>query len=180
MNDAAVHRVTDPADAEELASVAAATFPLACPPSTTAEAAAAFTALHLTAEKFRDHLTADDRDVFAARDDTGAVIGYCLLIHADPTADDVRTAIPERPVCELSKMYVLPGHHGARVSHALMAAAVAAARDAGAVTLWLGVNQENVRAQKFYRKTGFEVAGEKTFDVGGRIEHDFVMRLPLT
>ncbi len=56
-----------------------------------------------------------------------------------------------------------------------MNAAVQCATETGARCLWLGVNQKNARAQRFYRKNGFGVAGTKTFALGAHTEHDFVM-----
>ena len=43
----------------------------------------------------------------------------------------------------------------------------------------LGVNQNNQRAQRFYGKHGFTIAGTKTFTVGAALENDFVMVRPL-
>ena len=39
----------------------------------------------------------------------------------------------------------------------------------------LGVNGQNARAQAFYRRAGFAVAGERTFTVGRRVERDLVL-----
>jgi GNAT superfamily N-acetyltransferase len=75
---------------------------------------------------------------------------------------------------ELSKMYVLPGHHGSEVSAALMAATVALAVDFGCAGIWLGVNQQNARAQRYYAKHGFHRVGTKTFTVGAEVHDDFV------
>ena len=41
--------------------------------------------------------------------------------------------------------------------------------------MWLGVNQRNERAQRFYAKHGFEVVGTKHMRVGDRIHDDFVL-----
>jgi ribosomal protein S18 acetylase RimI-like enzyme len=41
--------------------------------------------------------------------------------------------------------------------------------------VWLGVNQKNQRAQRFYTKSGFEISGTRTFQVGAGREDDFVM-----
>ncbi|WP_143860794.1 GNAT family N-acetyltransferase, partial [Nocardia cerradoensis] len=76
------------------------------------------------------------------------------------------------PALEISKMYVLPGHHGTGVSTALMGAALRHAREGGYPGVWLGVNQENHRAQRFYAKHGFEKVGTKTFTVGREVHHD--------
>ena len=72
-------------------------------------------------------------------------------------------------------MYVLPDHHGTGVSAALMDLALATAEGWGVRCVWLGVNQANQRAQRFYTKNGFTVGGTRTFQVGARRENDFVM-----
>ncbi|PRC53827.1 GNAT family N-acetyltransferase, partial [Mycobacterium sp. ITM-2017-0098] len=41
--------------------------------------------------------------------------------------------------------------------------------------VWLGVNQRNARAQRFYGKHGFAITGTKSFRLGGHIEADYVM-----
>jgi RimJ/RimL family protein N-acetyltransferase len=40
--------------------------------------------------------------------------------------------------------------------------------------MWLGVNQFNPRANRFYEKSGFRQVGVKRFLLGGRYEDDFV------
>ena len=45
--------------------------------------------------------------------------------------------------------------------------------------MWLGVNQQNQRAQRFYTKHGFAINGTKTFRLGAGIENDYVMVRPL-
>ena len=66
-----------------------------------------------------------------------------------------------------------------RLARALMAACLDAARHRGAAGLWLGVNQLNERAQRFYGKSGFSRVGTKRFLVGGVYEDDFVMERAL-
>jgi ribosomal protein S18 acetylase RimI-like enzyme len=161
-------------DLPELADVAAATFPLACPPSSTADNIALFIADNLSAERFADYLADPNRVVFVARE-AGRIRGYAMLIRGVPDDPDVARAVAERPAVELSKIYVLPDAHGGAVSAALMAAGVDHAVAVDARTLWLGVNQQNRRAQRFYVKHGFAVAGTKTFPLGGTMENDFVM-----
>jgi ribosomal protein S18 acetylase RimI-like enzyme len=158
----------DVADLPELSDVAAQTFPLACPPSVTQENIAAFIAENLSASRFRDYLDDPDRAVLAAREN-GRIAGYAMLVR--DAADDA--------VVELSKIYVLPDRHGGGVASALMAAALRAASDLDAKSLWLGVNQQNQRAQRFYAKHGFTITGTRTFQLGDGVEHDYVMVRPL-
>ncbi|MFT3662575.1 MAG: GNAT family N-acetyltransferase [Gordonia sp. (in: high G+C Gram-positive bacteria)] len=181
-----VETVTDPVLADEIAAVAAVTFPLACPPHSTADDIAAHIAGTLSSAHFAAWITDPGHDVLVARDGAdGPVLGYALLVHGPPTDDDVRALVPAEHVAEVSKMYVLPDHHGlgsgpergadARPSHLLMEAALRRARDRGARTAWLGVNQENRRALRYYGKVGFTRAGIKTFDMNGTVEQDYVM-----
>lgn len=170
------------ADLAELADVAARTFPLACPPSVTAENIAAFVAENLSPHRFADYLTDPDRVVLAAREGE-RIVGYAMLIRGvpddAPLDEDVQRAVAPRPAIELSKMYVLPESHGTGASSALMTEALTMARETGYRCLWLGVNQENRRAQRFYAKHGFAVTGTKTFRLGAGVENDFVMVCPL-
>lgn len=165
-------------DLSDLADVAARTFPLACPPSATPDNIAAFIAEHLSRDRFADYLGDPDRSVLIAKQD-GRVVGYLMTIRGVPDDEDVRRAVPHRPAVEVSKLYVLPDSHGAGVSAALMTAALNLARRSEAACLWLGVNQENERAQRFYAKHGFTVDGVKTFRLGAGVEHDYVMVCPL-
>ena len=166
------------ADLPELADVAARTFPLACPPSVTQENIAAFIDENLSQARLRDYLADSDRAVLAARDN-GAMVGYVMLIRGVPDDDDVLKAVTPRPAVELSKLYVLPASHGAGVSSVLMTAARQHAINLGAKCMWLGVNQQNRRAQRFYTKHGFTINGTKTFRLGAGVENDYVMVRPL-
>jgi len=153
----------DSVDVAELADVAARTFPLACPPAVGAQNIASFVETNLSAERFAEYLADPHRAIIAAARN-GRIIGYAMLIRdaTDGTA-------------ELSKIYVLTEHHGGEVSAALMGLALATARQWGARRVWLGVNQANQRAQRFYAKSGFTINGTRTFQVGTVTENDYVM-----
>ena len=166
-------RSATPADASTLARVAAATFALACPPHTTEASIEAFIATVLSMECFEGYLADPSRDLFLAEDD-GEAVGYAMLVTGEPADPDVRVALRHHPPSELSKIYVLPDRHGAGTSRLLMQACLDAARRRGSVGAWLGVNQLNARAQRFYAKSGFERVGTKRFLVGDRYEDDYV------
>lgn len=161
-------------DLADLADVAARTFPLACPPTATPENIAAFIDTHLRSDRFRDYLTDPDHRVLTARDD-GRIVGYALLVRGVIDDVDVQRAVPDRPAVEVSKCYVLPDAHGTGAAAALMTAAIERAGKFDAACMWLGVNQMNARAQRFYAKHGFRVTGTKTFRLGEGIEQDYVM-----
>jgi ribosomal protein S18 acetylase RimI-like enzyme len=162
------------ADVPDLADIAARTFSLACPPSATEQNIAAFIEENLSESRFRDYLADPDRMVLAARDE-GRMVGYAMLIRGVPDDHDVQHAVTLRPSVELSKIYVLPASHGAGVAAALMTSVLSSAADMDVRSVWLGVNQQNVRAQRFYAKHGFVINGTKTFRLGAGVENDYVM-----
>src|SRR5581483_9780064 len=97
----------DTVDAEELAAVAARTFPLACPPSVDAENIAAFIDAHLSVARFVDYVADPGRIIqIAHRDDQ--IVGYTMLVHGLTDDADIQRAVKTRPAIELSKMYVVP------------------------------------------------------------------------
>jgi ribosomal protein S18 acetylase RimI-like enzyme len=165
-------------DAAGLAELAKLTFPLACPPGSAPEAIDEYIATHLTSERFAGYLADPGRVLTVAEDETG-LCGYTMLILGETDDEDVAAAIGIRPTIELSKVYVLPGSHGRGVAAPLMQATLDAAEDTGAAGIWLGVNQKNARAVRFYEKSGFVIVGEKTFLLGPELHHDFVMERAL-
>lgn len=166
--------LADIAHTRELSAVAARTFPLACPPSSTPENIAAFVAANLSPARFTAYLADPDRVVLTARD-SGRIVGYAMLVRGIVDDPGLQLAVPVRPAVELSKMYLLPDSQSSGVSALLMDGALKHANEMAAKSVWLGVNQQNVRAQRFYAKHGFAVAGTRTFRVGAHIENDYVM-----
>lgn len=199
-------RRAGPDDAALLARVAAETFPLACPPHTLPESIAAFIAENLSEESFEGYLADPDRALFIAeaepeseplaepesgplaQPESGPLAqsltsveaaGYTMVVFGEPADPDVAAAVTVRPTAELSKVYVREGFHGAGLAARLVAVSVEAARSRGASSVWLGVNQLNARANRFYEKQGFALVGTKRFLVGERYEDDFVRLLSL-
>lgn len=171
-------RPARPGDAGEIAAVAAETFPLACPPSADPVDIEAAIAANLSPDRFAGYLADPGRTLLVAVAD-GRIVGYCMLVGGIGEDPDVAAAVPAGSVVELSKMYVLASHHRSGASAELMRAAIARATDSRAVAVWLGVNGNNERAQRFYRKHGFAVTGARRFRLGDSYEDDFVMVRPL-
>jgi ribosomal protein S18 acetylase RimI-like enzyme len=166
---------TDSVDTHELAAVAARTFPLACPPSIAPTNIASFIDTNLSAARFAEYLADPQRVILTARHGE-RIVGYAMVVNGVGDDPDVARAVDTRPAAELSKMYVLPDFHGGGLAAELMEHALAAIADWHVRCVWLGVNQENVRAQHFYTKHGFRISGNRTFLVGDDLrEHDFVM-----
>ncbi|HUX70350.1 MAG TPA: N-acetyltransferase [Cellulomonadaceae bacterium] len=172
-------------DADDLAGLAALTFPLACPPHTTEAARSAFIRDVLSPERFREYLADPARSLLVAQvvdlpdRSPPALAGYAMLVDGEPDDPDVRAVVTARPTIELSKFYVHPAHHGQGVADALMQVVLDVARRGQRVSLWLGVNNENARARRFYLRHGFTVVGTKHFRVGDRLEDDVVLEQDL-
>jgi ribosomal protein S18 acetylase RimI-like enzyme len=182
-----------PAEAADVAWLAAATFPLACPPGTERIEMALHVTRKLTPAQFRAWATSPAHALLVAvgpGDQEGRagdrLLGYALVQVGTPDGSQEAAVLHGAtggpgPYAELSKIYAHPDAQGSGSSSALMAGAVQAAAELAAahghdrLPLWLGTNGENRRAQTFYRKHGFEVVGTRTYDVGGVLHDDVVM-----
>jgi diamine N-acetyltransferase len=133
---------------------------------------------NLAPARFEEYVGDTGRAVLVA-EEAGEPVGYAMLVHGAPYDADVRAVVRHLPTTELSKIYVLPAAHGGGVARQLLDAALEAARGAGVAGVWLGTNQANARAQRFYEKCGFEKVGTKRFWVGDHYEDDFVYELSL-
>ncbi len=171
-------RLANPQDASRLHDLAAATFPLACPPDTTASSIAEFIGSHLSENAFVGYLADPSRQIFLGEMD-GEAAGYTMVVFGEPGDADDASAVGTRPTAELSKCYALPAAHGTGLAAALVREGCDAARSRGTRSMWLGVNQQNARAIRFYEKQGFVRVGTRKFLVGDRYEDDFVLERAL-
>ena len=115
---------------------------------------------------------ADPRIRYRLAFESGHLVGYCMMGELDMKVD-------APGALELHRLYV-DGHiKGAGVAAALMDDCLAWAREKGASALYLSVWENNHRAQRFYKRYGFEHVGEHNFMVGATADHDFIWRLML-
>ncbi len=102
-------------------------------------------------------------------DEQGASIGF-LAFHLEP---DNRV--------KLNKLYVLPEIQGKGIGSAALRHVFESAAKLGARTVWMQVNKANHRAIGAYKKAGFHVAEEATFDIGnGFVMDDYLMEKAVT
>jgi len=83
------------------------------------------------------------------------------------------------PMAELRQLYVLKPWQGGGVAPALMEWVIGEARRQGAAQIFLSVFVDNVRAQRFYARYGFEPVGTYAFMVGTHADEDIIMRVQL-
>ncbi|MDQ0616400.1 GNAT family N-acetyltransferase [Arthrobacter globiformis] len=167
-----------PGDAAALADLAAATFPLACPPGSSPEDIQLHLRRTLSEDRFREYL-ADSNIAILVLEQGGRLDGYTLLVDRQSTDPDVLRALDAQRSVELSKCYVHPDHHGRGAATTLMRASLDWAAEQGAATVWLGVNSQNARAIRFYEKSGFAKVGTKSFTLGDSVENDFILEYAL-
>jgi len=166
-------RRAEPGEGAMLHELAADTFGLACPPDTPADAIVEFITSQLSEERFEAYLADPDRQIIVATDES-RFVAYAMLVTGEPSDPDVAAVVRARPAVELSKFYLRADSHGSGLAAQLMDASLESARLRGAAVIWLGVNQQNLRANRFYERSGFGIAGTKTFALGGRLEDDYV------
>ncbi|GLY01330.1 MULTISPECIES: GNAT family N-acetyltransferase [Actinoplanes] len=165
-------------DDQLLRDLAARTFGLACPPGTAQSDIDEFLAAHLSADNFA-HYLADPNRIILLVSDSDQVVGYSMLV-LGPIADpDVTAVIDEATSVELSKFYVAEESHGSGAASVLMAETLDVASKIGARSCWLGVNQQNERAARFYTKHDFAIVGTKRFLVGSDWHDDHIRRREL-
>jgi diamine N-acetyltransferase len=76
---------------------------------------------------------------------------------------------------ELQRIYTIERVYGTGIGESLLKYCLETARAKGFETLWLGVWEENIRAQKFYAKHGFTRVGEISFPYGETVGTNFVL-----
>ncbi len=112
--------------------------------------------------------------IWIAETEAKAPIGYLLLTKATLPLD-----APQPEDLEVQRIYVLSRFQRTGMGYALMNLAVSKAISKGARRLVLGVHNENARALAFYKRQGFEVIGDRKFQVGNSVFSDSVLARPL-
>jgi ribosomal protein S18 acetylase RimI-like enzyme len=77
---------------------------------------------------------------------------------------------------EIQQLYVLAQHHNLRLGTRLMAAGLEWLEAERRTPLYIGVWSENIGAQRFYARYGFDKVGEYGFVVGGTIDREFILK----
>lgn len=98
------------------------------------------------------------------------VAGYLVM-----RAEHAPNCIQGRSPVQLWRLFVSPPHQGKGVASALMAHAIAYARDRAHDVVWLGTSEDNGRAIAFYRKSGFSPTGFAQLHQGDDSHHDLIM-----
>lgn len=169
MSEPAIRRAR-PRDAEALAAIGARTFTETFGHLYPPQDLAGFLAEAYGVAKTRADLEDPARAAWLVEAD-GQAIGYaqvgpCALPHPEVTAASG----------ELKRFYFLKGWQNRGLGKPLFAAALGWLLKDGPRDVWIGVWSENFGAQRFYAREGFEKVGEYGFQVGGTVDHEFILR----
>lgn len=169
MSEPTIRRAT-PADADVLSRLGAATFVETFGHLYPPEDLAVFLASAYGPERTARDLADPAKAAWLVEADGQAVghalAGPCKLPHPDVT-----------PSCgELERLYLLKAWQNGGLGRRLFEQTMAWLLAAGPRTLWIGVWSENHGAQRFYRRAGFEKAGEYGFPVGRVVDKEFIFR----
>ena len=96
--------------------------------------------------------------------------GYLKLnVGAAQTESDYPEAL------EIQRIYVLQKYQGKRIGLAMMQQALVIAEELKKPQVWLGVWENNFKAQAFYQKSGFKKVGSHDFILGDDRQTDHIL-----
>ena len=162
-------RIAGPNDADALSALARATFTETFGHLYAPEDLEHFLTTSYAPAKLRVELDEPSQRWWLA-EDAGTPVGYAHCAPADLPHPDLKLGHGE-----LKRLYVLSSHQGG-TGRALMAEALAWLEANHPGDLWLSVWSENHKAQHFYRRHGFDFAGEYEFLVGRQRDREFIFR----
>ena len=171
MSEPILRRAT-PEDAEVLSEIGARTFTETFAHLYPAEDLRVFLAEAYGLDRTKKDLADPAKAAWLVEAD-GQAIGYaqagpCELPHPEVTA-----------ACrELKRFYFRKAWQNRGLGRGLFEAAMAWLQQDGPRDVWIGVWSENLGAQRFYARHGFEKVGEYGFRVGSSVDHEFILRRP--
>ena len=157
-------------DVPVLSSIAQLTFPLAGPLDASKSEIAKYVAENLSESVFQKLVEIDDVFIACAQSGNESV-GFIVMKYR---SSHLKNANSENSA-ELQRLYVLPEYHGTNSSKLLVSEAFKECSTKGIDAIWLNVYSGNVRAKKFYSKSGFQEIGTTHFKMGNERHLDIVM-----
>jgi ribosomal protein S18 acetylase RimI-like enzyme len=118
---------------------------------------------------FKEKIQDPEHFIYLASDSTKELIGFLSLGRVklplkDLTSDDR----------ELQQLYVLKQYHHKKIGFQLMQMALDNLKESSCRRLFLGVWENNFKAQKFYSLFGFQPYGEYLYPVGNHVDRELI------
>ena len=167
-------RRAGPADAEALAALSLRTFDETWAHLYTPQDQADYKAHAYSPAFYREALEERGCAAWLLEDGEGRALGYvlvgpCGLPHPQVAPGDL----------ELKRLYLLRDVQNGGWGRRLFAEAEAWLRANAPRAIWIGVWSENLGAQRFYAREGYERVGEYLFEVGQARDREFILRKQL-
>jgi ribosomal protein S18 acetylase RimI-like enzyme len=99
----------------------------------------------------------------------------CAVGYAKLREDSETDCVANETAIELQRIYTVERVFGKGIGGRMLNHCLEYAKQKGFRTLWLGVWEENRRAQKFYEKHGFKRVGTLTFPYGASVGINYVL-----
>lgn len=122
-----------------------------------------------------DELKRPDYKTLLVVHNDGSIIAYCMIRFG---SREKQIEGPD-PVAEIWRFYVNKLFIGKGVAKLLMDQVMVILKESKTSVAWLGVWENNHRAQKFYQKYGFQEVGHHEFVVGSTVDRDLLFQLNL-
>jgi diamine N-acetyltransferase len=173
-----IKRVTEN-DLPTLIEFARATFVAAFADQNDPDDFAAYITSAFTLETFKNEFYTEGSFFYFAENGDER-IGYFKLNH-NKVPQDGRQLIPEfetlktLKMTELERIYLTENAHGKGVAALIMDEIVELSKLENSLLIWLGVWEYNLKAIKFYQKSGFSKFGEHIFEIGDDPQTDWLM-----
>ncbi|KAK1624354.1 acetyltransferase [Colletotrichum phormii] len=122
-------------------------------------------------EAISKDLNDSNKDTILAVDPAGDILGFAMLTRgsSDPCIASLDSTV------ELQRIYMYPKAQGTGAARLLADRLEDMAREQGFKHIWLGVWEENLRAQKAYEKWGYQECGTHDFAIGSVVQTDNIM-----
>jgi ribosomal protein S18 acetylase RimI-like enzyme len=163
-------RQANPGDAELLAELGSRTFVETFAVDDTPKDMAAYLKTSFSPALLASEL-ADPRVTVRIAEIDHEAVGYAML-RSGPAPESLTS---DNPI-ELVRLYVSRESLGSGIGAALMQDCIDQAKQKNFETLWLGVWENNTRAQAFYRKWSFREVGTHPFQLGDDTQTDLLMQ----
>lgn len=140
---------------------------------------AAYITSAFTLETFKNELYTEGSCFYLLENEKG-LIGYFKLNHNRIPHDGINlidefNAVKTHKMTELERIYLVENVHGKGFANTMINAAFELAKIEQSMFIWLGVWEHNLKAIKFYQKSGFTKFGEHIFVIGDDPQTDWLM-----
>ncbi|MFY7989785.1 MAG: GNAT family N-acetyltransferase [Fluviicola sp.] len=157
-------RIAQLADVKAIRTIAEITWPVAYADIITPEQITYMLNWMYAEDVIKEAIQSNDQD-FLVLEENGNMLGFA----------GIQYDYPEKGICRIHKLYVLPETQGKGAGKKLLHAIEHAARQKGLTLLHLNVNKAN-KAVDFYKHNGFVVSETIVLDIGnGFVMDDYIM-----